>query len=158
MENRFMEKTTFSEICRMVKSKKGEYDECIKSVFNVMLLLLPGLVCKETVLLSDLSLGTDLVAAGGIIGAGKDQIKKLFRTPQTADYYSLYERAQAAQVMLVFSAFFDLIEKYLPDESREIALSGKDKIVLTEKSLTEYSEWLKGQGSAPASPEAIESK
>ena len=151
-----MEKTTFSEICRMMKNGGDQYKECISSVFDVMLLFFPALVCKELKVLEALSAGTDLVAAKGIVEAGKNQIKKLFQSPQPADFYSRYERAQAAQVMLVFSAFFDSMEIYLPDESREIALSGKEKIVITEKSIADYKEWLKEHSSEPASPEARE--
>lgn len=157
MTKRLMEKTTFSEICRMMKSGNDQYKECIKSVFNIALLFFPGLICKEAEALALLSAGTDLVAAKSIIEKGKDQIKGLFgNDDQPADFYSSYEKAQAAQVMMVFTAYFDSMALYLPDEYREIALSGKEKMVITEQSIADYNEWLKEHSPEAASPEARE--
>lgn len=146
-----MKKTTFGEICNMMKRDSGVDRECIRSVLRVGLLVLPGLICRETAVMDSLSDGVNLLgAAEAVVGAG-GQIARLFEH-QKPDFISRYERAQVAQVLLVFSAYFDAFRLYLPDASGKIVLSSGEKTVLSQKSIEKYAAWAKEQSARDASP------
>lgn len=156
MNGRFMEKTTFAEICKLMKYGDQKDWECIQSIFDLALLFLPELVCPEVGLISNLGSGLDLLGAKSVIKNVGTHIRELFTREDIVNFTSQYERAQAAQVLMVFSAYFDSMQLYLPDESREIALSKNEKIVLTEKSLEEYKTWIEKRSHERASQETRE--
>lgn len=47
MDNRFMEKTTFSEICKMMKNGGEKDRRLINNVFDLGLVFLPALISSE---------------------------------------------------------------------------------------------------------------
>ena len=153
MDKAFMEKTSFSEICKMMKSGSREDWKCLQDVFDLALLFLPELICPEVGLLGNLSTGVDLLGAKSVIKNSGKLIQGLFTKKSFVDFSSRYENAQAAQVLMIFSAYFDSMWMYVPDESREIALSDGEKLIITEKSLEEYSEWIKKRSLEHASQE-----
>ena len=159
MDGSFMEKTTFKEICKMMKNGDKKARECIQSVFDVALVVLPELICPEASLLTNLSSGIDLLGVKGAIENVGRHVRELFDKECIIDFTSRYERAQAAQVLMVFSAYFDSIRLYLPNQSREIALSKKESVALTEKSIAEYAAWVKvccSKSSSQAAQEILE--
>lgn len=137
-----MEKTTFSEICKLMKSGKAEGWSTIRGFFDLAVLFLPALICPEVGLVENLASGVNLLDAKSILENTGKHIVGLFSQKDRVDFNSRYENAQAAQVLLVFSAYFDSMQMYLPDESREIALSASEKLTITEKSVEEYSAWI----------------
>lgn len=145
MDKKFMQKTTFSEICKMIKSGDGADRDCIKSIIDVGIVFLPALICPAVNLATNIATGVDLLSVKGAICKVGDNLKKYITQEKQADFLSRYERAQAAQVLLVFSAYFDTFKLYLPDESRTIAISETEKITVTEESLSKYGEWISEQ-------------
>lgn len=156
MDKKFMEKTTFAEIYKLVKDGNEIEKKVIKSVLNVGLLLFPGFVCPELKLISDISNGVDLIAAKDVLVDCGKCIKDLFSGDKASDFVSRYERVQLAQVLLVFSAYFDSMRMYLPDKGKVIALSETEKIVITQEAINEYEEWLKNRDLKNASSDADE--
>lgn len=142
MDKRFMEKTTFSEICKLMKYGKTEDWASIRGIFDLAVLFLPALISPEVGLAENLVSGADLLGVKNVLVNSGKLVVGLFSQKNHVDFASRYENAQAAQVMLVFSAFFDSMQMYLPDESREIALSDNEKLTITEKSLEEYKAWI----------------
>lgn len=146
-----MEKTTFSEICRMMKDGRKSDRELIGSILDIGVLFLPALINPSAGLTAHIATGADLLAVKGAIGNLCGNIKEFLTQGNDADFTSKYERAQAAQVLLVFSAYFDTLKMYLPDESRKIQISENEKATITEQSIKEYGEWMIKQSSAHSS-------
>jgi hypothetical protein len=154
LDTDFIENTTFAKICKLMK-KDGCIDkELVKSIFDTSLLFLPSIMCPEVASLTNIAMGVSLVGAKNVITNFGAQIKGLFVHDKNNDYATCYERAQTAQVLLVFSAYFDVIRDYLPNETREIVISPEVKFTLTETSLASYINKLKKQSTIVASEEA----
>lgn len=133
MDKAFIEKTSFSEICKMMKSGTREDWNCLQDIFDLALLFLPELICPEVGLVGNLASGVDLLGVKSAIKDSGKLIQGLFKRKSFVDFSSRYENAQAAQVLMIFSAYFDSMWMYVPDESREIALSDGEKLKITEK-------------------------
>ena len=146
MDKRFMEKTTFSEICKMMKNGDAKDGALIKNILDVGAIFLPTLVSPETTLLMNLSTGADLLSIKSAIGNIRSGIKD-FLTQGQVDFVSKYERAQAAQVLLILSAYFDTMKQYIPDETNAISISKEEKITITDKALAAYTERISKQRS-----------
>lgn len=154
MEKRFIEKTTFSEICKLMKGGKKEDWVAIQGFFDLAVLFLPALSCPELAFFGKLACGADLLAAKSVLVNTGKAVYELFAQKNPVDFTTRYENAQAAQVLMVFSAYFDSIQLYLPNEWGEIALSDGEKLSITKKSLEEYSTWIKSRSSERTSQEA----
>lgn len=154
MDKDFIENTTFSKICKLMNRESSIDKNLVKSVFNVSLLFLPSIMCPEVAPLTSIATGVSLVGAKNIITNFGAQLRGLFTHDKNNDYATCYERAQTAQVLLVFSAYFDVIRAYLPNETREIVISPEVKFSLTETSLAGYINQLKKQSTVSASEEA----
>ena len=77
------------------------------------------------------------VDVGNVIDSEIDSIKSAFKnTPE--DFTSRAQDAQISQVIIVFSASFDTIKLYLPDDNNEIELEKKVKLTLVLKTIDEY--------------------
>ena len=155
MDETLMSKATFSEICRIMKHKDGAVRECIQSVVKLSLLLLPGLMCKDLAAAVALEAGLVNVDVKNVVDETINSVKSAFKK-ETDDFTSRAQDAQIAHVLIVFAAYFDSIKMYLPDSNREIDLSSKEKIILTEHSLDDYNEFLKNQSTQELSDEGIE--
>ncbi len=76
MENKFMKKATFSEICKVMNGTDKDIKECISGVFEVALLFFPGLMCKNVALLTNIATGLTLIDAKSVI---ENSVKKLHK-------------------------------------------------------------------------------
>lgn len=141
MVNKFMKKATFSEICKVMNGTEKDIKECISGVFEIALLFFPELMCKNVALLTNLATGLTLIDAKSAIENSVKKITQVFNRDYK-DFSTKYEHAQIAQVLIVFSSYFDSIKLYLPDEDRKISLSSKEKYTLTEESIKQYRDYL----------------
>ena len=141
MGKNYMKKTTFLEVCNMMKNSDNTMYNTINRLLNIALLVFPALLQPELLFSQKIAIGTDLVGAKTAITDFIDCVHKILKENTNGNYYSKYERAQAAQALLVVTAFFDSIRKYLPDEYNAIRLSDEDIIYIYEESFTEYKKW-----------------
>lgn len=138
MERKFMAKASFSEMCKIIEGKENNIKECVKGIFGIGMLFFPGIMCKEVDLFTNIANGVSLLDAKSAIEESIKKIENVFRNKEDADFYTKYDNVQIIQVLIVFSAYFDSIKLYLPDESGIIRLSAEEKYVLTEESIKEY--------------------
>ncbi len=134
-EKRMMEKASFAEICRMMRDRKGEAVECMKGVFEVALLFLPGFMCKEAAFITNVANGVSLLGAKAAVGKSIDHFIRVFGKGDYTDFTSKYEHAQAAQVLMVFAAYFDSMRLYLPDGEGWIEVTPGEKLALAEQAV-----------------------
>ena len=83
MEKQIVDKTSFSEICKILKDNKYDICECINGVFEVALLFFPCMVCK------DIAFITNIVNGATILGA-KPIIEKSIKNIAKYDSKSIY--------------------------------------------------------------------
>lgn len=133
-----MKKTSFSEICKLMEGNENDIGKCISGIFEIGLLFLPGLVCKDIMSVMNLVNGATILGAKPIIEGAIKNIANVFTNKKYDDFSTKYEHAQIAQVLIVYAAYFDTIKYYLPDEERKIKISEKEKLVLTEESIFRY--------------------
>ena len=143
MEKQIMEKTSFSEICKILKDNKYDICECINGVFEVALLFFPCMVCKDIAFITNIVNGATILGAKPIIEKSIKNIAKVFTKNKFTDFTTKYDYAQIAQVLIVFAAYFDSIKLYLPDEERKIKISSKEKQLLTDSSISQYVDFIK---------------
>lgn len=143
MNDKMMGKATFSEICKIMKSDKDDIWECVSGLFGISLLFFPGLICKETVVLTNISNGVALLSAHKEIENAIRNISKTFTNKKYADFSTKYEHAQIAHILIVFAAYFDAIKMYLPNEEKKIELSPKEKFFLADEAINKYTDFLK---------------
>lgn len=142
MNDKIMSKATFSEICRIMKSDKTDVWECVSGLFGISLLFFPGLICKETAVLTNISNGVALLSAQKEIENAIRNISKTFTNKKYADFSTKYEHAQIAHILIVFAAYFDSIKMYLPNEEKKIELSPKEKFFLADEAINKYIKFL----------------
>ena len=142
MNDKIMSKATFSEICKIMKGDKTDVWECISGLFGISLLFFPGLICKETAVLTNISNGVALLSAQKEIESAIRNIPKTFKNKQYADFSTKYEHAQIAHILIVFAAYFDSIKMYLPNEEKKIELSPKEKFFLADEAINKYIKFL----------------
>lgn len=133
-----MGNTTFREICKIMKNPQDDIAKGIKSVFEVGLLFLPGILCRDVSFIANAVNGATLLGAKPIIEESIKNILEVFNKKQYTEFTTKYEHAQIAQVLIVFSAYFDSIKLYLPNEEFEIIFSPKQKIKTTEECIADY--------------------
>ncbi len=138
MEKGIMNKTTFGEICKILKDGKCDLHKCINGVFEVALLFFPEIICKDVAFITNVINGATILGAKPIIEKAIKNIGKVFTKKEYSDFSTKYEHAQIAQILIVFAAYFDSIKLYLPDEEKKIKISSKEKQVLTENSISQY--------------------
>lgn len=142
MNDKIMSKATFSEICRIMKSDKTDVWECVSGLFGISLLFFPGLICKETAVLTNISNGVALLSAQKEIENAIRNISKTFTNKKYADFSTKCEHAQIAHILIVFAAYFDSIKMYLPNEEKKIELSPKEKFFLADEAINKYINFL----------------
>lgn len=152
MNDKIMNKATFTEICKIMKDDKKDAWECINELFGISLLFLPGLICKETAILTNISNGVGLLSAKKDIEKAIKTISKTFNQKNYSDFSTKYEHAQIAHILIVFAAYFDSIKMYLPNEEKEIELTSKEKYLLTNVAIDKYLKSLEEK--AKSKPEA----
>lgn len=153
MDKNLMSKTTFSEICKILNGKDQDIKDCINGFFEVALLFLPVSMCKDVEFIVNLANGAAILDAKHAIEEGIKGIKKVFGKREYQDFFTKYDHAQIAQVLIVFAAYFDAVKGYLPDENAQIRLTDKEKYYITEQSLNDYISFLKER--AKGRPEKI---
>ena len=57
MDKYIMKKTSFFEICKLLDENEGDISKCINGLFEIALLFLPGLVCKDVAFIMNLANG-----------------------------------------------------------------------------------------------------
>lgn len=143
MEKGIMNKTTFGEICKVLKDEKSDLHECINGLFEIALLFFPGIISKDVAFITNVVNGATILGAKPIIEKAIKNIEKVFTKKKYMDFNNKYEHAQIAQVLIVFAAYFDSIKLYLPDEEKKIKISSREKQILTENSISQYTNLLK---------------
>lgn len=138
MDRKLISQTNFKEICKILKDEKYELHDCMNGIFHVALLFFPVLMCKETAFITNLANGATLLNAKTEIEKAAKNLFHTFDRKSYEDFTTKYEHAQIAQVLIVFSAYFDSMKMYLPDEEKAIQISEKEKIFLTEESIAKY--------------------
>ena len=143
MNERLLNNASFSKICKILQKKESIWDE-VKPLLQATMLIVPVLINKEfatMIALRDaLDQGLIFLDSGNKIESAIDSIKKLVTT-KDEDYIARAENAQIANVLLVFSAYFDTVKQFLPDKEQNIYLDDV-QYCLTEKSLRAYQDKL----------------
>ena len=143
MNERLLNNASFSKICKILQKKESIWDE-VKPLLQATMLIVPVLINREfatTIALREaLDQGLIFLDSGNKIANAIDSIKKIVTT-QDEDYIARAENAQVANVLLVFSAYFDTVKQFLPDKERNIYLD-EVQYCLTEKSLRAYQDKL----------------
>ena len=142
MEKQMIDKTSFSEVCKMLKNKKSDICECFNNIFEISLLFFPGMVSKDIGFMMNIVNGATLLGAKPVIENAVKNIIKVFANKSYTDFSTKYDHAQIAQVLIVFSAYFDTMRLYLPDEERKIQITLEEKVILTNDSIIEYISFL----------------
>ena len=137
-----IDKTSFSEVCKMLKNKKSDICECFNNIFEISLLFFPGMVSKDIGFMMNIVNGATLLGAKPVIENAVKNIIKVFANKSYTDFSTKYDHAQIAQVLIVFSAYFDTMRLYLPDEERKIQITLEEKVILTNDSIIEYISFL----------------
>lgn len=156
MNDKFIKKSTFSEICRIMKDNNTDIGECITGVFEVALLFFPGLICKDVEMLINIANGVSLLTAAKEIEKSIKHIYNTFNNKKYEDFTTRYEHAKIAHILIVFAAYFDSIKMYLPNEEKAINLSDKEKFTLTDEGVRKYLQYLTKKVESKASIRAIE--
>lgn len=138
MDKYIMKKTSFFEICKLLDENEGDISKCINGLFEIALLFLPGLVCKDVAFIMNLANGATILGAKPIIENAIKNIKNIFNNKKYEDFSTKYEHAQIAQVLIVYAAYFDTVKEYLPDVERKINISQKEKLAITKESVSRY--------------------
>ena len=97
MDKYIMKKTSFFEICKLLDENEG-----INGLFEIVLLFLPGLVCKDVAFIMNLANGATILGAKPIIENAIKNIKNIFNNKKYEDFSTKYEHAQIAQVLIVY--------------------------------------------------------
>ncbi len=58
LDTDFIENTTFSKICKLMKKESCIDKELVKSIFDVSLLFLPSIMCPEVAPLTNIGTGS----------------------------------------------------------------------------------------------------
>lgn len=138
MEKQMINKTSFSEVCKMLKNKKSDICECFNNIFEISLLFFPGMVSKDIGFMMNVVNGATLLGAKPVIENAVKNIINVFTNKSYTDFSTKYDHAQIAQVLIVFAAYFDTMRLYLPDEERKIQITPEEKVILTNDSIVEY--------------------
>lgn len=138
MDKHIMKKTSFSEICKLLEGNETDVGKCINGMFEIALLFLPGLVCKNVAPIMNLVNGATILGAKPIIEGAIKNITNTFTNKKYEDFSTKYEHAQIAQVLIVYAAYFDTVKYYLPDKEGKIKISPKEKLAITEDSISRY--------------------
>lgn len=78
MDKYIMKKTSFFEICKLLDENEGDISKCINGLFEIALLFLPGLVCKDVAFIMNLANGATILGAKPIIENAIKNIKNIF--------------------------------------------------------------------------------
>ena len=151
MEERLINNASFSQICKILQKKKSLWDD-LKPILQATMLIVPALINKDFVtamsLKDALEQGLTWFDAGEKVENAITSIKTLV-SKRDEDFVTRAENAQIANVLLVFSAYFDTVKIFLPDKERNIYLD-EVQYCLTEKSLKAYQEKLQARESVSA--------
>ena len=145
MEKQMINKTSFSEVCKILKNKKDDISECFNNMFEISLLFFPGMISKDVSFIANAVNGATLLGAKPIIQNAVKNIINVFTDKNYTDFSTKYDHSQIAQVLIVFAAYFDTMRLYLPDEERKIQITSAEKVMLTNDSIVEYVSSLKEQ-------------
>ena len=156
MDKQFIDKTSFSEICKILKDNRYDICECINGVFEIALLFFPGMICRDVAFITNIVNGATILGAKPIIEKSIKNISKVFAKKKFTDFTTKYDYAQIAQVLIVFAAYFDSIKLYLPDEEHNVRISSKEKQMLTDSSISKYINFIEENISKDAGQTAID--
>ncbi len=149
MDERLINNASFSKICKILQTKKSVWED-VKPILQATMLIIPVLINKDFVtamaLREALEQGLTWLDAGEKIENAISSIKNLV-CKKDEDFATRAENAQIANVLLIFSAYFDTVKIFLPDKERNIYLD-EVQYCLTEKSLKAYQEKLQAKESA----------
>ena len=107
---------TFKEVCKLIKNDETNEPELIKAVDNLL-----GL----TMICSPIFLGPASAAFLPFLGVKDELVKigknifKKFSQKKGTDYLERQERMQMAYGLLIFTSFFEALDKKIPKNLRE---------------------------------------
>ncbi|MBE5885416.1 MAG: AAA family ATPase [Lachnospiraceae bacterium] len=143
MYNKNTNKTNFSEICRVLREKEYNIAQFFNDLFKVGLIFFPNMICKEVDLITNIANGVSLLEAKKTLQKAIKNINDAFsKNIEYKDFSTRYDHAQIAQISIVYSAYFDSIIQYLPDENKIINLTKDEKKYLSQKSIDMYIQFI----------------
>lgn len=140
---------TFSEINKFMDEGPHIW-EAFKPLIKLVLLVAPGLAVGGFDMSSNV---IELLGSGVTLIDIMDTIEEAFFSgrnlvkKQKNDFYSKYEKAQIANALLVFSAYFDTVQQNCPDLWRALELTSDEAQWLTEKAKDDYGKSIELMGS-----------
>ena len=121
---------TFKEVCNFIKNDDGELIDATGNLLGAAILCSP--IVFGTAALPALGL---LGAKNELIALGKSLLSKITSKEET-DYLSRMRRMEIAYGLICYTAFFDALDRTLPDDLRkEIALQLEDKKHITNQAV-----------------------
>jgi len=133
-------KFTFEQVCKLVES---DYPD-LKEDFNVLLdlLILFSPLCfsnPATGTIATIGILADLLAVkDGIFKVGERLLTKI--TGSSKDPIDRYRRMELAYVLICYSAFFDSLEKAIPEIMDKLKLKQSEKQWLSQSALDKLNE------------------
>ena len=143
-----MEQISFGRICRFANEEgKGKLKQLLKLTADTALFLFPGFAAEWNSVNAALNLtGAASLTVGwaalfdrNLQGEALEtvsQITGLFQQDNSPFGWS--DRMQLAQLLLVYSAFFDTLQSHLRRRDGGFSLSGEDKVRLTRQGVEDY--------------------
>lgn len=138
MEKQMIDKTSFSEICKILKNETNDIYKVANSIFNIVLIFFPLMICKQSSFLMNIVNSATLLGAKPIVENSLKNIKNIIVTEKPTDFCTRYNNVQVAQVLIVYSAFFDSMQSYLPDEEGNIKITSIEKEKITKEGIAKY--------------------
>ncbi len=137
MSGELLKDVTFNKVCNMLKKQTPLWDE-VKMLVKALATFAPKLVAPELTAGITLGIAADAgqLAFEGIdvVGRAYGVAKRLVAQEKDTSYITRAENAQAANVLIIFTAYFDTIRQIIPDADKNIFL-GEMQPVLVEKSI-----------------------
>jgi len=121
---------TFKDVCDLLKKDEPKLIEAVDKLLGFALICSPAVIGQDAA-----ALLPTLAVKNELIKIGKGVFDKFSKKKDT-DYLAKQQRMQVAYSLLIFTAFFEALDKKIPKELRDkIGLLSSDKIYLATKSI-----------------------
>lgn len=121
---------TFKDVCDLLKKDEPKLIEAVDKLLGFALICSPAVIGQDAA-----ALLPTLAVKNELIKIGKGVFDKFSKKKDT-DYLAKQQRMQVAYSLLIFTAFFEALDKKIPKELRDkIGLLGSDKIYFATKSI-----------------------
>lgn len=120
MDERLINNASFSKVCKILQKKESVWEN-VRPILQATMLLVPVLINKDFVtamaLREALDQGLICLDAEEKVENAIASIKQLV-SKHDEDFVTRAENAQIANVLLIFSAYFDTVKMFLPDREK----------------------------------------